>query len=366
MKKATKIVQKIVAGANVATILVMLAVGFSDRISPEQYPIVATVGLTFPVFVVLNLCFLVFWAIVKPIKTIIPVVGFLLCYHPIRNFSPLNIKEKAPEDAIKLISYNVLNFAEWESEDEPSAILDYLKEQDADIVCLQECSLNPSRYKKMKAVMSPIYPYLAHATTLSGGDEIAVFSKFPILDKDTIEYKSDTNHSLAFRLKIHNDTVLLINNHFESNLLTKQDKQNFTTMIAGRMSKDTIRTESKMLVDKIGKASARRAPQAEAVAKYIEEQPKESILLCGDFNDSPISYTHRTLAKLLNDCYVATGNGQGISYHYNLMYVRIDHIMCSDDWTPYECHVDNTIKASDHYPIVCYLKKNATAKTVAQ
>ena len=38
------------------------------------------------------------------------------------------------------------------------------------------------------------------------------------------------------------------------------------------------------------------------------------------------------------------------------MYVRIDHLFCSDDITPYACAVDNQIKASDHYPIYCWLK----------
>jgi len=362
VKRATKIAQRVVAGANIATILVMLAVGYSDRISPEQYPIIAAVGLTFPLFIVLNLLFLVFWAIVKPIKMLIPAAGFLVCYQPMRNYSPLNISRDAPSDAIKLISYNVLNFEEWQSEDEPSAILTYLKEQDADIICLQECSLNAPRFKKMQRLLRPIYPHMAHAATPSGGDEIAVLSKFSIVERSHIEYVSATNHSLAFRLDIHGDTVTLICCHLESILLSEEDKHNFTSIMAGRMGKDTLREESKQIVEKIGSASARRAPQAETVARYIQERRGESILLCGDFNDSPISYAHRTIAELLTDCYVATGNGPGVSYHYNMMYVRIDHIFCSDDWTPYQCHVDNTIKASDHYPIICYFQKNGKAK----
>jgi len=69
-----------------------------------------------------------------------------------------------------------------------------------------------------------------------------------------------------------------------------------------------------------------------------------------------VSYVHRTIAKDLTDCYVATGNGPGISYHLNGFFVRIDNILCTDDFTPYRCHVDRSIKASDHYPIACWLK----------
>ncbi|MBN2917310.1 MAG: endonuclease/exonuclease/phosphatase family protein, partial [Prevotella sp.] len=96
--------------------------------------------------------------------------------------------------------------------------------------------------------------------------------------------------------------------------------------------------------------------EAEAVAKYIQQHKEQSIILCGDFNDGPISYAHRTIAKDLTDCYIASGNGPGISYHHGGFFVRIDNIMCSDDWEPYECKVDDKIAVSDHYPIICKLK----------
>lgn len=358
MKKTKLFVQKIIVGANVATIFIMLLVGFSDRISPATHPLIAVVGLTFPFFIVLNLLFLIFWVIVKPIKTIIPIAGFLVCFVPIRIYSPLNMSQEVPADAIKLISYNVLSFAEWSDENEPSAIIDYLKEQDADIVCLQECDINYKKQDVFNKEMSTLYKYIERSQSASGGDKMIVCSKFPIIGRDTIRYESSSNHSMAYKLNMHGDTVLFIVNHLESTKLTAEEKQNFNTMVVGKMDKQTARTESHLLVSKIAKVAARRAPQADSIAKYIDEHKEQSILLCGDFNDNPISYTRRTIAKKLTDCYVATGNGPGISYNSSKMYVRIDNIMCSSDWTPCHCYVDNSIKASDHYPIVCQLKLN--------
>ena len=69
-----------------------------------------------------------------------------------------------------------------------------------------------------------------------------------------------------------------------------------------------------------------------------------------------LSHAHCTIAKDLTDCYIASGNGPGISYHRGGFFVRIDNIMCSDDWEPYECKVDDKIDVSDHYPIICKLK----------
>ena len=79
------------------------------------------------------------------------------------------------------------------------------------------------------------------------------------------------------------------------------------------------------------------------------------IIVCGDFNDSPISYTHRVVGEGLNDAFVESGNGFGISYNQNHFYFRIDNILLSKNLKSYRCTVDNTIKSSDHYPIWCYV-----------
>ena len=64
-----------------------------------------------------------------------------------------------------------------------------------------------------------------------------------------------------------------------------------------------------------------------------------------------------TVSCDLTDCYAATGRGPGFSFNQQAFYVRIDNILCSNHFTPYNCKVDNKIKASDHYPIFCWLKK---------
>ena len=81
------------------------------------------------------------------------------------------------------------------------------------------------------------------------------------------------------------------------------------------------------------------------------------MIVCGDFNDSPISYAHRVIGKGLKDAFVESGNGFGISYNQNHFYFRIDNILLSKNLKSYRCTVDNTIKSSDHYPIWCYVAK---------
>ena len=122
------------------------------------------------------------------------------------------------------------------------------------------------------------------------------------------------------------------------------------------MQRDTVRQESKLLLTKLGQANALRAVGAEAVHKYIEAHRQYPTIVCGDFNDNPISYSRHVIAKGLTDCFAETGRGLGLSYNRKGFYFRIDHILCSDHFTPYNCQVDDKIDASDHYPILCWLK----------
>ncbi|MBR1469584.1 MAG: endonuclease/exonuclease/phosphatase family protein, partial [Prevotella sp.] len=156
---------------------------------------------------------------------------------------------------------------------------------------------------------------------------------------------------------IGGDTVIVVNNHLASTRLTTGDSEDFKKIIEGKFSRDSATIASTKIAEKLSKSTLKRAVQVDSLMNYLQRHQDKSIILCGDFNDSPISHSHRAMASLLTDCFRESGNGLGISYHENRFYVRIDHIFCSADWTPYACYVDSKNDLSDHYPIVCRLKK---------
>lgn len=354
IRKIKDITLQTVAGVNVATVLAMLLIGYSDRINPVEHSFWANVGLVFPVFLVVNIGFMLFFLVVRKRYAVISLAGLVAGYSPIRTYCPLNVSLDVPAGAVKVLSYNVHGFVAGNPADDASnPILDYVINSDADIVCLQEARLNGAILDAVKG----IYDYCDSVIYPGRGDCLVLMSKYPILSKDRIEYESGGNLSAAFTVKMGEDTVTVINNHFESTGISLADRAGFNDMVKGKSSKDTIKAESIRLAEALGKSVRIRAPQVDAVARYVRGL-KGSVILCGDFNDSPISYAHRTLAKELTDCYVAAGNGPGISYCRNAMCVRIDNIMCSDDWQPYKCKVDRSAGHSDHYPIYCWLKKH--------
>ncbi len=349
---------KVAAGVNVATVLVMICVGYSGCFNPVSYPFMSSLSLFFPVFLVANFLFMAFWVFFRLRFTLISFIGCILCFAPIRTYMPLNVGREVPEGAIKVLSYNVLWFAPWVQKDgEPNTILEYLKHSDAHIICLQEASPHELGGEDKLNELKKLYPYYAKAENSTNKDAMALFSKFPIIGQEPIEFESIGNMSMAFHLLIDRDTVVVINNHLETNSFTAEEKNRFKELLQGKLDAGQTPLLSRGLMKKLGDAARKRTPQAEAVARYIASHRGKSIIVCGDFNDNPLSFTHRLIAEGLTDCFVSSGNGPGFTYHESGMYVRIDNILCSNDFQPYGCKVDKSIKSSDHYPIYCWLKK---------
>ncbi len=345
-------------GANIATIIVMVLVGYSDRIDPTDHPMLSTVGMTFPFFLLVNLLFLFFWLIFKWTKIWIPVLGFVVSYVPISIYMPLHTSSTIPDSAIKFISYNVCGYGGNHHYDNGlDAVTDYISEQKADIVCLQE----DTGYKgvTMTQAYNKLFPYndtikVVHSSEAS--NSVGIHSRYPIIRREEIHYPSDTNGSAAWWLKVDNDTLIVINNHFESCHLTQSDRNQYRQILHGKMDRDSVRSESHLLLIKLAEANAKRALQIKTVSEYIRTNSNYPIIVCGDFNDNPISFSRYTIAKDLTDCFVAAGSGIGLSYNQKAFSFRIDHIFCSDHLIPVDCKVDSKMNASDHYPVLCWLK----------
>ena len=359
IKKLKSFTVNMIAGANVATVLLMILAGYADRINPVEHPILSCMGMAFPGFLIANLLFLFFWLTFKWKKVWIPIAGYIAVFGPITLYMPLHIAQEEPkEGTIKLISYNVCTYGgNYKYEQGFETVYEYLKEQDADIVCIQEDVDTWRRY--VMQWYKKIYAY--NDTTIFNPNDackngVGIHTKYPIIKKERICYESAANGSIAYYLKVGKDTVLVINNHLEGTHLSTEDRDKYKQMISGKMAKDTAKTETLFLIEKLGKYAAIRAPQAEAVHKYIEDHKQYPTIVCGDFNDNPISYSRRTIAQGLTDCYQETGKGIGLSYNQKGFFVRIDHILVSDHFEPYNCRIDGKMDASDHNPIICTLK----------
>lgn len=358
-----KLIYKILVYVNVAIIAAMVVTGYCDRLNPVTWGWMAEGGFAFPFFLLFNLVAMVFWTLVKLRYVLIPVVGMLICYGPIMLYTPVNRPSDTPEDCIRVLSYNTCYMGDGYDVPHDKTVSDARKQMfqmfadnKADIVCLQEAFYNDAIDKEMNEVLGSRLPYRDTIINAPENTTVMLMSQYPIKKKEKIEIISKGNVCGAFTIDMNGKDVLVCNLHLETNAFSAEEKDNFKDVIKGNQGKKAIAHESKFVIQKLAHAAKIRAPQAQCVASFLRMHAGVPVILCGDFNDIPISYAHRTIAKDLTDCYVATALGPGYTFCHHGMRVRIDNIMCSEHFTPYGCRVIDDIFVSDHYPIFCSLK----------
>ena len=339
---------------NLLVIGAMNFCAYTSCLPPQDVPQWSYFGLMFPVFLATNVVFVIFWLIVKWKWALLPLAGMALCANSVRAYFPVNFPTEPPAGSIKVLSYNVEAFGKDKPDNwEENPIIHYLLESGADVICLQEA---------MKAVVdkaldsiSVIYPY--HHYKLETDNYIACFSKFPIESVTMINYPTKTNHSYAYEMLVGGDTLLVINNHLESYKLSIEDKNDYKSIIKNYRHPERNESEAKYqsLTEKIMGHDSIRGMQVDSVTAFVAQNRGRHIVVCGDMNATPISYIHHRLTSELDDAYTCSGNGPGISYHNSGMYFRIDHIFVSPNIKAYGAKVDNSIKASDHYPIYSFI-----------
>ena len=365
MKGLGKLLSFVVWTIVILASLGLLFAAFSQMlVQPLRFPILSLAGFVFPPLVVLNFCLILLLLLLRRFKYCwLPVLSLALCYAQIHDCLPFNTPAATkPDGSLKILSYNTMNLGSMEKKEGINAVLEYLKASDADIICLQEYNVSTNKKHVTQADVDKAlkaYPY--RATKLAKGQKdlphLNIYSKLPVLKTERVSMQSSSNGAIAYHIKWGMDTLLVVNCHLESNKLTTQDKEMYEQMIE-KHEKEQMRAGVKVLVRKLAEAAAIRAPQADSIAGYLKTIPYIYKVVCGDFNDIPLSYTHHLLTRELHDAFTESGRGFGLSYHKNKFLFRIDHILISDALKSQNCAVDASIQASDHYPIWSYVEKN--------
>lgn len=323
--------------------------GFSHLCNPSLCPRLVSASLTFgPLLAAYCGCSLL-WLFINRKFFLESLAGILICIVPIRTYCPINIScGKNPKGTIKVMSYNVSNFRS-EDHTEFKSITNYIKDSQADILCLQET--NTYFQDRIKNAFSE---WKYQDITLLGSNGLSLYSQFPIIDKCIVRGPDSAHGAIIYRLEKEGDTIVVINSHFVSNAMNEGDKDMYKSIILEPGDKFT-KSNVRHLTHKVDKAGVLRARQADKLMPYLHKLKHLPIILCGDFNDSPLSYVHGQFTNILNDSYTRKGIGPGFSYHQSGMYFRIDHILCSSHWGIKKSIVDSSIKSSDHYPIISWL-----------
>lgn len=347
---------------NLIVIILLLAAPQAWTIKPTDAIVFSYLGLAFFFLLLANIAYLFLWFILRKWRYFsIELLVLIVCWTPIHTYIGLNSKsDNVPEGSIRILSYNVRHF-NWLAGDlaRSNPIFDYILEQNADIICLQEFGVSSKKTKNgliSKEEVDKIfadYPYNSFtrlgnhkSETLYG---LMVYSKYPITSSQKVNIWSTYNGCGLHEIDIEGRNVLLANVHLESNHITSDDKKLYKDFL--KSDKEISLSEvSSNIRSRLGVAYRVRERQTTIIREDIEKKNFDELLICGDFNDTPISYAYSNLKRNLTDSFVESGQGLGITFNENLFLFRIDYILHSDSFKAYNFMVGD-MKYSDHYPI---------------
>lgn len=271
----------------------------------------------------------------------------------------------------KVLSYNVRMFNIYGDNETASVhLVDWVRDFDADIKCIQELynSDKSTVYNTMKRVAKGVSSGFAkggsqeyYATIppklfehKQGYVGLVIFSKYPIIyskniitnkhsNPDRIIEKYKVNKGVLADIVIHKDTIRVINVHLQSmsirveNLLEKREYDG-----AKRSFLDIFR--------RLREGFVSRAEEIALLEQEIAKSPYP-VLVCGDFNDMPYSYTYSRIRKHLRNAFEKAGRGFGFTYNERLFFLRIDNQFFGEQLDVHNFTTHRNVSFSDHFPI---------------
>ncbi len=359
------VIKWIIFSTNVIAILLLFCAFLSWNVSPLKTNLFSYIGLGFGFIFLINILYLIFWiSFSKWRLVIISLSAIIICYKPVTTFFPFHLHSpKPPSNAIKILTYNVQGFpTEGNRKAKEQPILNYIANTDADIVCLQEYMVSKTglsliSQRDVNRILNK-YPYRSISSLESSGKYhtfgLACFSKFPIEHTHEIVFESSYNGATVYTININGERYNVANVHLESNNITQEDKKLYSDFL---QNTDSVRLDqvTSNIRTRLGKSYRARVNQVDIVKRHLASQQTRGVIICGDFNDTPISYAYNQMRKGLKDSFVSTSSGPGITYHKDLFLFRIDYILHSENMQAYRTKVDK-IKHSDHYPLRTWIE----------
>ena len=334
---------------------------YSGYIAPTTWILPSFLGLFFPALLVTYVLVTLFWLVAWDKRRLLLVgIVWLISLPQLLIYFPISREEKvlgSEDESLHILSYNVCAFGfKPHTKTSPNAILQYIKSSGADIVCLQEAMLNQNPWagvvsKTLRSYLSQDYPYIQVHRVNRGGSTLALLSKYPVTEAKEIPLPSWVNGAVAYKILIRGEEVLIINVHLESFHLKRVDGEDYLRLASRGQAlrlKDALDT-------KLAPTFQAHGVQANIIHQLIQSYGTERVIVCGDFNDTPLSYTRRKIGEGLQDAFVERGNGFGFTFNTRPFIVRIDHILYGSAFRALSCEVDKTASESDHHPIEAVL-----------
>ena len=283
----------------------------SPMTDPVKFWPIAFTGLIYPFLFFINIIFLIFWFFSWKKYVWANIIILLIGSSFIEKFIGINeLKNITTNNTAKVLSYNVRLFNKNENIKEKGIkekIIDLINKENTDILCIQE----------FEEFEKNLYFDSLNYHPLIKNSRLQIFSKYAEIKSEIVK----DNICIYKDLKIGDDTLRVYNIHLHSNW-----------------------------ANKIKLSFQNRSKEVKIIKNNIQTS-KYKTLICGDLNDTPMSYTYKTISSKFNDAFVFSGKGIGDT-HSSIPLLRIDYIFTSKGISTSK-YIKHNEKYSDHHPISC-------------
>ena len=320
-----------------------------------------------PIAILVNLIFCISWLLfsTRKIRSVLSAIALITCYKLIamvigmNYFKPNDMTEG--DNRIQVMHWNAHGMGIFEKPygtGHEKKMVSYLQSQNADILCLPEFPVNKNEIltRTAQTIMhnNGFEDYRFQADNTLGKTIFlgtAVFSKYPIMN-----FKANKLSNYIYMIQSDvspnaGDTVRMFFVHLSTFGLSDNDKDYIEDVSSPDKDMDVNLQRSRFFLWKFNYAFLRHAREMDLVLKLIDESPYP-VIVCGDFNDLPASYTYTQITEQLNDAFQDRGTGLGRTYNRLSPTMRIDYIFY--DRKGFNCvgYESPATELSDHNPVI--------------
>lgn len=390
----------------ILAVITILALN-SGKFVPQQNTITAFMGLVLPILILLNICYLIYWIIRRRwLICLIPIIAIALSYSYFSTFYKFGkqpattfLQQKNAAENIKILTYNTHMFASKGNKGYNSRqLVNFLDSQNIDIACFQEYDNPAKQADSLAKIFDASFPYSVSSRNFKDNKELATYSKYPILDSKYAEFpfsnigyiqstialcpadkiQQHINSAMEkYTMAVPADTtlnllqikdsltrvitdsltslskkIIIITTHLQTTGISTTSNE--VEKIKGNGQNIAHSDVAEIMTIRMSTSYKMRAQQIDLIAEVIDKA-EYPVILCGDFNDTPLSYVYNQAANRLTDGFKESGHGYMYTYRYFKKILRIDYIFHSKDFKSVKYYSPNK-EWSDHNPVISELE----------
>ncbi len=333
---------------------------FAPWIDPNKAWVFAFLGLSWPILYIVNIALALYWVVRWRKYAFIPILPLVLGFGAVSLFFRPSLTkhydgQREGKPAFTVMSYNVEGFLDSYGRKLPmmDSTAAFIAGTGSEIVCMQEFqTTDVMPLDKIDGILSELpYKALHYSLTSRGnGWGVAIYSKYRIVASSPIDLKAAGNTAMMADVAVGEDTLRIFNCHLQSTRLSSAERQFMTPEEFLQNDNAQKKEKAKSIIRKLRENYCLRAAQADTIALLASQSP-HPVIICGDFNDTPMSYVYRTIRGGRADAFEEKGRGSSNTYRgfYNLF--RIDYIVY-DKALRAATYQSPSTAISDHYPVI--------------